>query len=135
MNDKNGINIIRNIRTDKGGEDDIYTGEIDNIKELKDNEMYLTNLKETNPPQFFKYYCQLLIEVSKKEKITRQTTAYMIAGWMFHIKLRSIPEIKEIVFLAGRLELPYRHATDIGDKHAYDMEWNKLVDKVNNLKF
>ncbi len=38
MNDKNGNNIIRNIRTDKGGEDDVYLGDIDNIQELKDSE-------------------------------------------------------------------------------------------------
>lgn len=134
MNDKNKHYKIRNIRTDKGEEDEIYTGEIDNIRELKDSEEYLTNLKGTNKQLFFKQYCQLLIEVSKKGKITRQTAAYMIAGWMSDNELISIPEINEIVFLAGSIEVPYHIATDRGDKQAYDMEWNKLVDKVNNLK-
>lgn len=135
MNDKNKHYKIRNIRTDKGEEDEIYTGDIDNIKELKDSEEYLTNLKETNKQLFFKQYCQLLIEVSKRGKITRQTAAYMIAGWMFDVELKAIPEIEEIVFLAGSLEVPYHIATDIGNKQAYDKEWNKLVDKINNLRF
>src|SRR5258705_7106252 len=112
MNNKNYI--TRNIRTDKGGEDDVYIGDIENIKELNDSEEYLTNLKKTNKQQFFKQYCQLFIEVSKKGKVTRQTAAYMIARWMFDSELKAIPEISEIVFLAGSLEVPYSIATDIG---------------------
>jgi hypothetical protein len=135
MNDKNKHYKIRNIRTDKGGEDEVYIGEIGSIKELTDNEEYLTNLKGTNKRQFFKHYCQLLIEVSKRGKITRQTAAYMIGGWMFDSELKAISEIEEIVFLAGSLEVPYHIATDAGNKQAYDMEWNTLVDKVLNLKF
>ncbi len=135
MNDKKKHYKRRNIRTDKGEEDEIYIGEIGNLKELTENEEYLTKLKETNKRQFFKQYCQLLMEVSKRGKITRQTAAYMIAGWMFDSELKAIPEIEEIVFLAGNLEVPYHIATEVGDKQAYDMEWNKLLDKVNNLKF
>lgn len=135
MNAKNKHYIIRNAFTDKGGEDDIYLGDIDKIQELKDSEEYLTNLEKTNKKQFFKQYCQLLIEVSKRGKITRQTAAHMITKWMFHTELGVIPEIKEIVFLAGSLEVPYHIATDIGDKQAYDMEWNKLVDKINDLRY
>ena len=135
MNDKIKTYKTRNIYTDKGEEDEIYVGEIDNIQEIKDNEEFLINLKKRNKPQFFKYYSQLYIELSKKGKITRQTAAYIISGWMFDSELKGIPEIKEIVMFASCLEVPYHIATDQGDKHAYDMEWNKLVDKINNLQY
>jgi len=135
MSDINKNYKIRNIRTDKGEEDEIYVGDIEKIQELKDSEEYLANLMKTNKRQFFKHYCQLLIEVSERGKITRQTAAYMIAKWMFENELGAIPEIKEIVLLAGKLEVPYHIATDAGDKQAYDMEWNKLVNKIKNLKF
>lgn len=135
MNRKNKNYIIRNIRTDKGEEDEIYTGEIGSIKELNESEEYFANLKGINKRQFFKQYCQLLTEISRKGKITRQTAAYMIAGWMFDSELKAIPEIEDIVLLAGKLEVPYHIATDSGDKQAYDMEWNKLIDKINDLKF
>ena len=46
MNDINGNYKKRNVRTDKGNEDDIYLGDIDNIQELKDSSTHLTGLKK-----------------------------------------------------------------------------------------
>lgn len=135
MNDKIKIYKTRNIYIDKGEKDEIYVGDIENIQEIKDSEEYLINLKKINKPQFFKQYSQLYIELSKKGKITRQTAAYIISGWMFDSELKSIPEIEEIVMFASYLEVPYHIATAEGDEHAYDIEWNKLVDKIQNLKF
>ena len=130
-----GIQIKGNIYTDKGEEDDIFLGNIENIKEIKESKEYLIELRKINILRFFKEYCQLYIEIGNKGKITRQTAAYIIAGSMFDRGLKEIPEIEEIVTLAGILELPYQHATDNGDKQTYDTEWNKLVDKIRNLKY
>lgn len=127
---------MRNIHFDKPeNEDDIYTGDIDayQIEILHNAKEHLDTLWKKDKQQFFKEYSQLLLDVAEKKLITRQTAAYIIAGFMFEKELVERREINDILFHAGRLELPYAHATDEGTKEVYEKEWNEFVQKINSL--
>jgi len=125
---------MSNIHIDKPKhEDDIYTGSFKDIPELQEAEPYLTELWELNKPQFFRHLSLLFLSLADKGKITRQTAAYKIAGWMFDKELTTIPEIKKIAMFAGQLELPYPHATAKGDKASYDKAWQKLQKMIQRL--
>ncbi len=125
---------MRNIHTDKPEhEDDIYTGDFKDIPELQEKKLHLATLFEIDKPQFFKQFAHLVLSLADKGKITRQTAAYKIAGWMSDEDLKAIPEIEEIVMFAGQLELPYHRATAEGTKNSYNKAWRELQKMLQRL--
>lgn len=125
---------MRNIHTDQPQhEDDIYTGDLKEIPEIRKNARYFTEIWQLNKPDFFKLFAQLFVRLANEGKINRQTAAYKIADLMSVDELTAIPEIEEIILFAGELELPYHQATPNGDKASYDKQWTTFQKMIHRL--